>query len=70
MFAWFQKILPRTGTGFNHAYDYTSGVGAGAARRAYAVRWGLASNLLVAWMLTVPASALVAAGFYMLTRLF
>lgn len=45
-------------------------IGAGTARRASAVRWGVASNLLVAWILTVPASALVAAGFYMLTRLF
>ncbi len=45
-------------------------IGAGTARRASAVRWGVASNLLTAWVLTVPASALVAAGFYMLTRLF
>lgn len=45
-------------------------IGAGAAKRASAVRWGVARNLLVAWFLTVPASALVAAAFYMLTRLF
>ena len=45
-------------------------IGVGAARRASAVRWGIASNLLTAWVLTVPASALVAAAFYMLTRLF
>lgn len=45
-------------------------IGAGTARRASAVRWGVASNLLTAWVLTVPAAALVAAGFYMLTRLF
>ena len=45
-------------------------IGVGAARRASAVRWGIAGNLLVAWVLTVPASALVGAGFYMLTRLF
>jgi inorganic phosphate transporter, PiT family len=45
-------------------------IGAGAAKRASAVRWGVAGNLLVAWFLTVPASALVAAAFYMLTRLF
>jgi PiT family inorganic phosphate transporter len=45
-------------------------IGAGTARRASAVRWGVASNLLTAWVFTVPASAAVAAGFYMLTRLF
>ncbi len=45
-------------------------IGAGAAKRASAVRWGVAGNLLAAWFLTVPASALVAAAFYMLTRLF
>jgi inorganic phosphate transporter, PiT family len=45
-------------------------IGAGAAKRASAVRWGIASNLLVAWLLTVPASAAVAALFYYLTTLF
>lgn len=45
-------------------------IGAGAAKRASAVRWGVASNLLTAWVLTVPASAAVGAGFYLLTRLF
>ena len=45
-------------------------IGVGAARRASSVRWGIAGNLMVAWVLTVPASALVGAAFYMLTRLF
>ena len=45
-------------------------IGAGTARRASAVRWGVASNLLTAWILTVPASAAVGASFYLLTRLF
>ncbi len=45
-------------------------IGAGAARRASAVRWGVASNLLTAWVLTVPASATVGALFYLLTRAF
>jgi inorganic phosphate transporter, PiT family len=45
-------------------------IGAGAAKRASAVRWGLASNLLTAWVLTVPASATVGALFYGLTMLF
>jgi inorganic phosphate transporter, PiT family len=45
-------------------------IGAGAAKRASAVRWGIAGNLLIAWFLTVPASALVGAAFYMLIRQF
>lgn len=45
-------------------------IGVGAARRESAVRWGVAGNLLVAWLLTVPAAALVGAAFYLLTRLF
>ena len=45
-------------------------VGVGAARRASAVRWSVASNVLVAWVLTMPAAALVGAAFYLLTRAF
>ena len=45
-------------------------IGAGVARRASAVRWGVASNVVVAWFITIPASAIVAALFYSLTRLF
>ena len=39
-------------------------MGVGAARRASAVRWGVAGNIVVAWFLTIPAAALVAAFFY------
>jgi PiT family inorganic phosphate transporter len=41
-------------------------IGAGTARRASAVRWGLAGNVAVAWVITIPASATVAALFYWL----
>jgi PiT family inorganic phosphate transporter len=41
-------------------------IGAGAARRASAVRWGIARNVMVAWLITIPASATVAALFYWL----
>jgi PiT family inorganic phosphate transporter len=44
-------------------------IGAGTARRASAVRWGVASSVVVAWVITIPASAAVGALFYMLTRL-
>src|SRR5215212_8375273 len=45
-------------------------IGAGAARRASAVRWQVAQNVMVAWVITIPASASVAALFYGLTTLF
>jgi PiT family inorganic phosphate transporter len=44
-------------------------IGAGAARRASAVRWGIASDVAVAWIITIPASATVAALFYWLVTL-
>src|SRR3954467_1015177 len=37
-------------------------VGVGAARRTTAVRWGVASNIVTAWVLTLPAAALIAAA--------
>jgi inorganic phosphate transporter, PiT family len=43
-------------------------MGAGAAKRLSAVRWGVAGNIVVAWMLTLPAAAVAAAGAYGLTR--
>jgi PiT family inorganic phosphate transporter len=39
-------------------------MGAGATRRFSAVRWGIAGNIVVAWLLTLPAAALVAAALY------
>ena len=45
-------------------------IGAGTARRASAVRWGVAQSVVIAWVITIPASAAVGALFYGLTRLF
>jgi PiT family inorganic phosphate transporter len=45
-------------------------IGAGTARRASAVRWGVARGVIVAWLITIPASAAVGAMFYGLTLLF
>lgn len=45
-------------------------IGAGTARRASAVRWGVARSVVTAWLITIPASATVGAFFYLLTRLF
>jgi inorganic phosphate transporter, PiT family len=39
-------------------------MGAGAVRGVSAVKWGIAGNILVAWLLTLPAAALVAAALY------
>ncbi|MGH3115450.1 MAG: inorganic phosphate transporter [Gaiellaceae bacterium] len=44
-------------------------LGAGATRRLNAVRWGVAGNILLAWVMTIPAAGLVGAGMEVLTRL-
>jgi PiT family inorganic phosphate transporter len=38
--------------------------GVGSVRNASAVRWGLARNIVLAWIVTIPATALIAAVFY------
>jgi PiT family inorganic phosphate transporter len=45
-------------------------MGVGATKRLSAVRWGVTVNLLWAWVLTIPVSALLAAGVYSIARLF
>jgi inorganic phosphate transporter, PiT family len=45
-------------------------MGAGAAKRFSAVRWGVAGNIVTAWLLTLPASAAIGALAYGLTRIF
>ena len=42
-------------------------VGVGSVRRASAVRWGVAGNIVWAWIFTIPASAFVAGLFYWLS---
>jgi PiT family inorganic phosphate transporter len=44
-------------------------MGVGSLQRLSAVRWGVAGRILWAWLLTIPASALVAAGTWWLLRL-
>jgi inorganic phosphate transporter, PiT family len=43
-------------------------IGVGAARKASAVRWNVASNIVVAWIVTLPASGLMAALCYLLSK--
>ena len=44
-------------------------MGVGSTRRLSAVRWGVAGNIMIAWVLTLPAAGLVAAAAYALTHL-
>jgi PiT family inorganic phosphate transporter len=45
-------------------------MGAGAGKRVSAVRWGVASNMAIAWLLTLPAAAAVGAATYGVTTIF
>ena len=67
------SILWVTGTvGFPVSTTHTisgSVLGAGATRRISAVRWGVAGNILVAWVMTIPCAAAVGAAMELVTRL-
>ena len=45
-------------------------VGVGAARSVSAVRWSVANNIVIAWIITIPATAFIGALFYALSGLF
>jgi PiT family inorganic phosphate transporter len=45
-------------------------MGAGAARRLSAVKWGVAGNMFLAWLLTIPMAGLIGGAAYGLTRIF
>jgi PiT family inorganic phosphate transporter len=66
-------ILASTHFGFplSTTHVINGGVmGSGAAKRLSAVRWGVAGNILVAWLLTLPAAAAIGALTYGFTRIF
>jgi len=66
-------ILASSHVGFPLSTTHTiSGgvMGAGAAKRLSAVRWGVAGNIVVAWILTLPAAALIGGATYGVTALF
>ncbi len=66
-------ILASSHVGFPLSTTHTiSGavIGAGAAKRLSAVRWGVAGNIVAAWILTLPASAGIGALTYGVTRVF
>ena len=45
-------------------------VGVGAAKKVLGVRWNVAKDIVVAWILTMPATALIGAGFFLLVQAF
>ncbi len=45
-------------------------MGSGAAKRLSAVRWGVAGSMVIAWVLTIPATAVIAAAAYGITSIF
>jgi len=66
-------ILAASKVGFPLSTTHTiSGavIGSGAAKRLSAVRWGVAGNILMAWLLTLPAAAGIGALTYGVTRIF
>jgi inorganic phosphate transporter, PiT family len=66
-------ILSASHAGFPLSTTHTiSGaiMGAGAAKRVSAVRWGVAGNIAMAWVLTLPAAAAVGALTFGVTRIF
>ena len=66
-------ILAASHVGFPLSTTHTiSGavIGSGAAKRLSAVRWGVAGNIVVAWILTLPGAALIGGLTYLVTRAF
>ena len=58
-------VATRLGYPLSTTHVISGGVlGAGSTKSLSAVRWGIAGNIVVAWFLTIPAAALVAAAFY------
>jgi PiT family inorganic phosphate transporter len=63
-------IATRAGVPVSTTHAITGAiVGVGATRRLSAVRWGVAGRIVWAWVLTIPAAFLIAAGSYTLLRL-
>jgi inorganic phosphate transporter, PiT family len=45
-------------------------VGVGTTRKFSTIRWGIAARIVYAWVLTIPASAIIASGFFYATKVF
>ena len=44
-------------------------IGVGAVKRLSAVRWGVTKNIIIAWIITIPVTSLLAAAIYFLSLL-
>jgi len=63
-------IATQTGVPVSTTHAITGAiVGVGATRRLSAVRWGVAGQIVWAWVLTIPAAFSIAAAVYMLLRI-
>jgi len=57
------------GTGISTTHTITGAiVGVGSTKRLSAVRWGVARQIVWAWLLTIPASAFIGAVMYAMIR--
>jgi PiT family inorganic phosphate transporter len=66
-------LFAATGLGVPVSTTHTitgSIIGVGAARRVSAVRWQVAKDILIAWIITIPAAGAIAALFYLAARSF
>ncbi len=45
-------------------------IGAGMTKGLNAVKWGVAGNIIIAWVVTIPASGIMGAGFYYMLKVF
>jgi PiT family inorganic phosphate transporter len=66
-------ILAASGAGYplSTTHVISGGImGAGAAKRLSAVRWGVAGNIVTAWVLTLPAAAMIGSLVYAISQLF
>jgi PiT family inorganic phosphate transporter len=48
----------------------TAIMGSGSSQKLSAVRWGIVKNIIIAWIVTIPASGVVAALCYALIKIF
>jgi PiT family inorganic phosphate transporter len=63
-------VATHFGVGVSSTHTITGAiVGVGATRRLSAVRWGLAGQIVWAWVLTIPAAAFIGAAVYFLASL-
>lgn len=64
-------ITERLGIPVSTTHTITGSIiGVGLTKRVSAVRWGVTINLMWAWVITIPISALLAAGVYCIFRMF